>query len=227
MPSRLFAIGDIHGSSIALAKLIEVIDPQPEDTIVVLGDFIDCGPDSKGALDQLITLASRCHLVALLGNHEEMLLNALDSRSEYNSWFKLGGQQTLRSYSPALRPGPEVIPDEHVRFIRGFRPYLETPDFIFVHASYDPDRPMAHQTDRTLRWESVTPERMVPHVSGKVVIAGHTRQKSGQVLDLGFFKVLDTDAFGGGFLTVMEFHTGEIIQANQQGRLRRPGSAPG
>jgi hypothetical protein len=43
MPSRLFTIGDIHGSSIALARRIEAIDPQAEDTVVVLGDFIDCG----------------------------------------------------------------------------------------------------------------------------------------------------------------------------------------
>ena len=102
MPDRLFAIGDIHGCAIALRTLLEAIDPQPEDSIVVLGDVVDCGPDSKGVLEQLITLSSRCHLAVLLGNHEEMLLNALDSRSEFNYWFKLGGEQTLRSYSSAI-----------------------------------------------------------------------------------------------------------------------------
>jgi serine/threonine protein phosphatase 1 len=226
MPSRLFAIGDIHGCATALKNLIVAIDPQPEDTIVVLGDMIDCGPDSKGVLDQLIALSSRCHVVTLLGNHEEMLLNALYSRSEFNYWFKLGGEQTLRSYSSAIRPGLEVIPGEHVRFIRGFRPYHETDDFIFVHASYDPELPMDRQSERSLRWESMHPDKMTPHQSGKTVIAGHTKQKSGQILDVGFLKILDTDAFGGGFLTGMEVHTGEIIQANQQSQLRRPGSAP-
>jgi serine/threonine protein phosphatase 1 len=165
--------------------------------------------------------------VALLGNHEEMLLNALESRSEFKYWFQLGGKQTLRSYSPAIRPGPEVIPEEHIRFIRGCRQFLETDAFIFVHAGYDPDLPMARQSGRSLRWESVHPDRITPHQTGKTVIAGHTRQKSGQILDLGFFKVLDTDAFGGGFLTAMDVRTGAIIQANQQGQLRRPGSAPG
>ena len=224
---RLFALGDIHGFSTALKALIEAIDPRPEDTIVVLGDVIDCGPDSKGVLDQLIALSSRCHLVALLGNHEEMLLNALESKSEFKYWFKLGGEQTLRSYSSAIRPGPEVIPNEHVRFIRSFHPYLEITDFIFVHAGYDPDLPMARQSERSLRWESMHPDKIAPHQSGKTVIAGHTRQKSGEILDVGFLKILDTDAFGGGFLTAMEVHTGAIIQANQQGQLRRPGNAPG
>jgi serine/threonine protein phosphatase 1 len=227
IPRRLFAIGDIHGCSIALRTLIEAVDPQPGDTVVVLGDVIDCGPDSKGVLDQLITLASRCHLVVLLGNHEEMLLNALDSKSEFNYWFKLGGEQTLRSYSSAIRPGPEVIPNEHIRFIRSFQPFLESTDFIFVHAGYDPDLPMALQSERSLRWESMHPDKIAPHQSGKFIIAGHTRQKSGEILDLGFLKILDTDAFGGGFLTAMEVLTGEIIQANQQGQLSRLGSAPG
>jgi serine/threonine protein phosphatase 1 len=84
---------------------------------------------------------------------------------------------------------------------------------------------MARQSERSLRWESVDPDRIGPHCSAKTVIAGHTRQKSGQVLDLGIFKVLDTDAYGGGFLTAMEVRTGEVIQADQQGRTRRPGSA--
>ena len=226
MPSRLFAIGDIHGCATALKTLIVAIDPQPEDTIVVLGDMIDCGPDSKGVLDQLIALSSRCHVVALLGNHEEMLLNALESRSEFKYWLKLGGEQTLRSYSSAIRPGLEVIPAEHIRFIQGCRPYFETERHIFVHASYDPELPMDRQSERSLRWESVLPERMAPHVSGKVVIAGHTRQKSGEILDQGFFQILDTDAFGNGWLTALEVHTGEVIQTDQQGQRRRPENAP-
>jgi serine/threonine protein phosphatase 1 len=227
MPSRLFSIGDIHGCATALKTLIVAIDPQPEDTIVVLGDMIDCGPDSKGVLDQLIALSSRCHVVALLGNHEEMLLNALESRSEFKYWLKLGGEQTLRSYSSAIRPGLEVIPAEHLRFIRGCRPYRETTDFIFLHAAYDPDLPMDRQSGETLRWAYVFPDRMVPHSSGKVVIAGHTAQASGQILDRKFFKIIDTAAYAGGWLTALEVRGGEIIQANQQGQLRRPGSAPG
>ena len=48
IPRRLFAIGDIHGCSIALRTLIDAIAPNPDDTIVVLGDVIDYGPDTKG-----------------------------------------------------------------------------------------------------------------------------------------------------------------------------------
>jgi hypothetical protein len=65
-----------------------------------------------------------------------------------------------------------------------------------------------------------------PNFSGKVVIAGHTRQKGGEVLDLGFLKLIDTEAFGNGWLTALEAHTGEVIHANQQGQLKRSGTTP-
>ena len=85
--SRIFAIGDIHGCSIALQSLLRAIDPKPDDTIVVLGDVIDCGPDSRACVQQLIDLSSRCRFILVRGNHEEMLFNALESRSERRYWL--------------------------------------------------------------------------------------------------------------------------------------------
>jgi hypothetical protein len=73
MPNRLFAIGDIHGCNLALRTLIAAIDPKPDDTIVVLGDVIDWGPDSRDCVQQLIDLSGRCQFILVRGNHEEML----------------------------------------------------------------------------------------------------------------------------------------------------------
>src|SRR3954470_11444972 len=95
---RLFAVGDVHGCSTALRTLIAAIHPRPEDTIVTLGDYIDWGPDSRGVIEQLIGLSSSCHLVPLLGNHEEMLLDALGSDVKLRAWLDQGGEQTLLSY---------------------------------------------------------------------------------------------------------------------------------
>ncbi|SIN78064.1 serine/threonine protein phosphatase 1 [Singulisphaera sp. GP187] len=216
---RLIAIGDIHGCSVALKTLLDAINPQADDTIVVLGDVIDRGPDSKGCVESLIDLAGRCHLILLRGNHEEMLFNALESRSELHGWLKFGGQQTLDSY--AQGSGPEDIPSDHLRFLRSGRPYFETNQFIFVHASYNHDMSMPDQaSDAILRWESVTPHRMRPHNSNKSVIAGHTPQRSGQPLDLGFMKVIDTDCSRGGWLSALEVRSGKLVQAKQTQETR-------
>src|SRR5438874_539530 len=82
MGDRIIAVGDIHGCSKALAALVEAIGPGAEDTLVPLGDYIDQGPDSRGVLEQLIALGERCLIVPLMGNHEEMLLAALERQSE-------------------------------------------------------------------------------------------------------------------------------------------------
>jgi serine/threonine protein phosphatase 1 len=49
MDSRTIAIGDIHGCSVALNTLLEAVRPRQADIIVTLGDYINRGPDSKGA----------------------------------------------------------------------------------------------------------------------------------------------------------------------------------
>jgi serine/threonine protein phosphatase 1 len=211
---RLFAIGDIHGCSTALRTLIEAIDPRPEDTLVILGDFIDCGPDSKGVVDQLIALSNRCRLITLLGNHEEMLLNALESKSECRYWLKFGGKETLKSYS-SHSTDLNVIPADHIRFIRGCRDYFETETHIFVHANYDPNLAINLLSGTKLRWEALDLMRLRPHFSGKTVVVGHTPQANGHVLDLGFLLGIDTDCCRGGWLTTFEVRTAEVMRYNQ------------
>ena len=216
---RLIAVGDIHGCATALRTLVKVIDPRPEDTVVVLGDVIDWGPDSRDCVQQLIDLSSRCHFILVRGNHEEMLFAALESESDLRSWLDLGGEQTLMSYP--YRGGDDFIDPEHVRFLKANAlDFFETDEFIFVHASYDPNKLMAEQSNTTLQWEFVEPEKMRRHYSGKIVVAGHTPQIGGEPLDLGFLKVIDTDCSRGGWLTALEVGSGRILQANQLGETR-------
>jgi serine/threonine protein phosphatase 1 len=128
------------------------------------------------------------------------------------------GAARLRS----IRPGDlrALIPGEHLRFIRGCRDYFETVGHIFVHAYYEPDRPLPQQSWNGLRWASLP---LIParHCSGKVAVVGHSPQKSGEILDLGFFKCIDTFCHGGGWLTALEVRTGRVWQADAQGRLRQ------
>jgi serine/threonine protein phosphatase 1 len=216
---RLFAIGDIHGCSTALRTLIEAIAPRSEDTTVTLGDYIDWGPDSRGVIDLLIELSSRCHLVPLLGNHEEMLLAALDSFSELRHWLDFGGEDTLNSYQ--YDGSQEMIPRDHVQFIKGCRDYYETATHILAHGNYEPDLPIHQVGGAKLRWEQIDARVQRPHYSGKKVVVGHTPQVGGEILDLGFLVCIDTDCSRGGWLTAFDVRKGDVIRANQAGRVER------
>lgn len=223
MAGRLIAIGDIHGCSLALAELIRVIDPQPADCIVTLGDYVDRGIDSKGVLDQLIELAGRCRLVPILGNHDEMMLHARDGRSDFQFWLNCGGDAALASYGDSGRLDP--IPRSHFRFLESCVPYFETESHIFLHANYRPELPLDKQTEHTIRWLSlrdyVPPAR---HGSGKTVWLGHTPQA--EVLDLGYLKCIDTGCCNGGWLTAVDVKTARIWQVNERGELRTSGQYP-
>ncbi len=206
--------------SVALRALLAAIDPRRDDTIVVLGDVIDYGPQTDRVIEQLIDLAGRCRLVLLKGNHEEMLFGALLGRDDRRYWESCGGVTTRRCYPG--RDDRELIDPAHLRFLKeNCQDYFEADGFIFVHANYFPNRPMQEQTSHTLRWEAVDAARMAAHYSGKTVIAGHTAQTSGNVLDLGFLVVIDTGCSLGRWLTALEVHSGEMIQANQRGETRR------
>ena len=214
---RTIAIGDIHGCAIALAKLIEAIAPQPDDTVVPLGDYVDRGIDSRGVIEQLISLAGRCRLVPILGNHEEMMLGAREGRSDFRFWMNCGGLVCLDSYGSTGRI--DLIPPSHFAFVQSCRTYFETERHFFVHANYEPDVPLERQTIHALRWLSLRDYLPpMPHRSGKIAVVGHTPQR--EVLDLGYVKCLDTGCCYGGWLTALDVDRGQVWQVNERGELR-------
>jgi serine/threonine protein phosphatase 1 len=217
MSSRLIAIGDVHGCSQALATVLDQIAPSPGDTIVTLGDYIDRGPDSRGVVEQLLVLQDRCRLRPLLGNHEVLLLAALQGERELLFWRNCGGAATLASYGGRL----DDIPAEHLEFLRACRPYFETPEYLFVHANYDPHLPLEEQDPEVLFWKHLLYGVPARHRSGKTAVVGHTPQPDGNVLDLGHLLCLDTYCFGNGYLTAMDLETREIWQADKFGHRRQ------
>jgi len=218
MPGRLITIGDIHGCLDALVGLLQAIDPQPEDRIVTLGDYIDRGPDSRRVLEQLIALATRCRLIPLLGNHDEMLLEIRGGRKWlYNDWVSFGGGATLASYGSPL---VEQIPQEHVDFLENCRSLYETDRDFFVHASYLPNEPLDEQPAPIMHWQSIRGNPPGPHLSGKRAIVGHTSQKEGEILDLGHLVCIDTFCYGGKWLTALDVQSGQVWQVDPNGRMR-------
>lgn len=218
MEDRIIAIGDIHGCAVALRVLLEAIDVVESDTIVSLGDLVDRGPDSKAAIDQLLELRSRCKLVLVEGNHEEMMLAVVRGGKPPHEWLKHGGVSTLDSYG--FSGDLSVVPDEHVAFMESAVPFYETDSHFFVHGNYSPKVPLEKQDPAITRWRSLIESTPGPHVSGKKAIVGHTPDKSGEIFDIGHLMCIDTYCYGGMWLTAVDVANGTTWQANEEGELR-------
>ncbi|HEY1064610.1 MAG TPA: metallophosphoesterase family protein [Pirellulales bacterium] len=217
---RTLAIGDVHGCFTALAALEKFVPFRPDDLLVTLGDYVDRGPDSFAVIDWLIAYGKRAKLVALRGNHEIMMLDARTGRYALDRFLYCGGTATLDSYSPLGDEGRLAdVPDEHWRFIEASRSWYETETHFFVHANAYPDYPLEIQPELMLFWESFNSPS--PHESGKVMVCGHTPQRSGVPLNIGHAVCIDTWACGDGWLTCLDVASGRFWQADQRGATRR------
>jgi len=216
----LYAIGDIHGCWTALETVLGCVSFGKHDQIVALGDYVDRGPNSRRVVEWVMDRTMHGECIPLRGNHEIMMLESLKGRMPLHAWLGFGGQEALNSYSPDGRPGlPEDVPLDHLRFLdHQLLSGYETATHYFVHASMRPHLPLSRQPAETLYWERF--ESLQPHHSGKMVICGHTAQKSGVPLYLGYGICLDTWAYGDGWLTCMNVETGDYWQANQQRETR-------
>ncbi len=212
---RTIAVGDIHGCSKALQGLLEVVQPQPCDCLVFLGDYVDRGPDSRGVIDLLLELREKCRTVFLLGNHEIMFRGALRGLDP-ELWLQIGGSPTLTSYGGLL----EHVSREHIEFLDSLLPYYETEEHIFVHANYLENLPLADQPEESLFWEHLSDRVPQRHFSGKHVFCGHSPQSRGKIGNYGHFTCLDTGCVAGYWLTAVDIHSQELWQVSREGHPR-------
>lgn len=217
--ARLLAVGDIHGCFTALETLLGVINLQPDDKIITLGDYVDRGDNTNAVLGCLIQLHQQNQLIALKGNHDLVMLAARNRERDLEQWLDYGGKATLESYrslgESSSQPQLTDIPESHWNFLENIcLDYYETKTHFFVHANADPNLALSEQSEKMLFWEKF--HHPVPHCSGKTMICGHTSQKSGKPVNLGYAICIDTWVYGQGWLTALEVETGKLWQANQK-----------
>lgn len=216
---RIYAFGDIHGRADLLKKMFTVIDadlarsPVERSIEVFLGDYIDRGPYSGATLDLLIERSRHRNTVFLKGNHEAYLLDVLRDPSKLEEWRQFGGLQTLMSYGiqPPLNPTAaeqadlirsltEVMPGNHVEFLRSLKPWFVCGDFFFVHAGVRPGIPLAEQQESDLLW--IRNEFLDSRANfGKFVVHGHTPVKEPDIRPNRIN--IDTGAYATGNLTLL------------------------
>ncbi|WP_437205709.1 metallophosphoesterase family protein [Planctomicrobium sp. SH664] len=217
---RTLAIGDIHGCYRSLKLLADVVRLSADDQLMTLGDAVDRGPESAAVVDWLIEQHNSGRCLSLRGNHETMMLAALQGQMPMVPWLQFGGSDTLASYQHRGGPGAlHGIPLEHLTFLHDrLLPYHETERFIFVHATAAPHLPLNEQSEESLYWDRF--ETQKPHDSGKLVICGHTAQKSGLPKVAPGAICIDTWCYGGGWLTCLDVETLTYWQANERGETR-------
>ena len=218
--SRILAVGDIHGCAFALEALLRAVNPSRDELLVTLGDYVDRGLDSAGVLNRLVRLSETHRLVALRGNHEQMMMDARDGEGELALWLACGGEATLMSYCPFDDHGTLAdVPDEHWEFLdKRCVDWHETEKHIFVHGGVVPHLALDRQTPLVLRWQTFDFAR--PHASGKVMVCGHTPQRKGVPTSVGHAVCIDTHVYADGWLTCLDVVSGRYWQANERGEVR-------
>lgn len=211
-----YVFGDIHGCLDAFNYLLDEIAPASTDQIVTLGDYIDRGPASKGVIDRLIQLDSEVDLVALKGNHELMMEEARQGPPASSFWLLNGGIETLESYQ--CRSLSEV-PEEHWQFIAGLKSHHLADHFLMTHATPPHRGPIADYDDDDLYWNRFRNPK--EREDGLFLICGHTPQENRKPALRNNHLCLDTGCVHDGFLTALILETGEYLQANEAGELRR------
>ncbi len=217
--SRIIAIGDIHGCDAALEALIDAIKPRKRDMLIPLGDFIDRGPQSAAVVERLINLMSKCKLIPLIGNHEIMMFSAFHSAHEHKFWLNHGGAATLASYGGSL----QNVPQHHLSFLGHCLRFAETEHHFFVHARYLPHLPLPHQPDECIFWQHIYDDIPAKHQSNKIAIVGHTPQMSGEIRNLGHIWMIDTNCYGGQWLSAIDVESRIVWQSDERGRVREIG----
>ncbi|MBX9826615.1 MAG: serine/threonine protein phosphatase [Xanthobacteraceae bacterium] len=200
-----FAIGDVHGCFDKLDELmrrcIEYAGTR-SFRFVMLGDYIDRGPDSRLVIDRLRGLCERRPnaMVCLMGNHEDLFLAALEQPPAIGNWIDNGGDATLESYDVNT---PAGLPHQDIEWIRNLPLSFDDGLRFFVHAGIDPAVPLDQQDRDTMLWTRKRyPETLNP---GRFVVHGHTPVRSGQPEQHPHRLNLDTGAVYGGPLSAAVF----------------------
>jgi serine/threonine protein phosphatase 1 len=208
------AIGDIHGRLDLLQALLDRLgDTVPDLPLVFLGDYVDRGPDSAGVLRLLHDLGPTC----LMGNHESMLLEFLDSpETGWPRWRVNGGDATVASF------GLDPHADDPAALSQGLRARMgdalcdwlaalpltwQSGNVMASHAGGDPTRQIEPRRGHGLLWGHpkflTTPRR-----DGLWMVHGHFIHEAPEIC--GGRIAVDTGAFVTGKLSAAIIRPGDV-----------------
>lgn len=134
---KIYCISDLHGCLAELDEVLDIVLPhlnESDTMLILLGDYIHGGRDNRGVLDRIVSLQQRFgsdKVVALLGNHDEGVLNGTEA-IDY----------TAKAFAQSDDYDYEYDDNDDDRYIEWFDTlprYYVAGNTIFVHAGIDED----------------------------------------------------------------------------------------
>ena len=171
----IYVVSDIHGYYKRFISLLEQINFSEEDTLYILGDIIDRGPEIAELVDYVVKTPN---IKMVLGNHEYMFLNYWDSKSYYDKalWYHNGGMFTDMAFSEL--PKDKVL--QYVNYFSSLPVEIEisvnNQKYLLVHGNYVTEKEKKSFSENEYKyhiiWSRINKEDTGP--KDKVVIFGHT-----------------------------------------------------
>ncbi|MGC8857979.1 MAG: metallophosphoesterase family protein [Ignavibacteria bacterium] len=205
-------IGDIHGCYHTLVNLYNQLIAFTSE-IYSVGDLIDRGKYSK----EVVEFCIQHNIKPVRGNHEEMLINAVDSVKDTEPilteqialYYYNGGEETQESYSQTRsyllfhKFIEELEKSGHLQFFRQLPLKYEFDTAIITHAGI-----VKGADENDWLWN-----RQIPSSIGKLQVAGHTPYKKVQRRKLHYL-LIDTGCVYGQSLSsgIINVATGEVIK---------------
>jgi serine/threonine protein phosphatase 1 len=188
----IYVIGDVHGCRETFAELLDVISPADDDLVVLVGDLVRKGPDSKGVID---IVRNRENVLSIRGNNEQKLID---------------GRKQLPSFS-----------SEDISFLESLPLAIGWEGSLVVHGGIDPRKPITeHSPAELLTMRSLVsggydrPYWFETRRESPRVFFGHTVLS--EPFETDYAVGLDTGCVYGGRLTAYRCSTGEFISVEPQ-----------
>ena len=230
---RILALGDIHGKFSKLSSVFNKINFDMEnDFLILLGDYIDRGEENLHCLQWAMKISELPNVVALRGNHEQMMLDSFpDGKFVPTFWLPNGGNKTYKELLEWSKTNPEFL-EQALNFIKNrplyYQMFIGKQEYIFCHAGLKPGVPLSEQTADYLLWireafyyyydgdaEVVVGHTPTPYL-GK--IPGSAKQESYLPVHMANkITLLDTGSFlPKGRITCMDILSGKFWQSDDE-----------
>ena len=225
---KAFVISDIHGMYYHLEKILQYWDRK--DRLIILGDLVDRGIDSLAVVQKIMNLTKKYDVTFVMGNHDQMLLDYIETPTNYERYFRNGAETTILSFTQDIRIHQRSHEErakqltlkckEEIDFLKTGLLYYQFGKVLFTHAGFWSWRHCWEETsDEQFVW--IRDHYKYKNKSGYVNVFGHTPTRlihSNQSNDIWisedktYIGIDGGCAYGGQLNAILINDEGELLQ---------------